>query len=88
MSAILVLWTVVFFLQCVFSLRQYHILHISLIFFLRICFGSRQHDIYNFDFPMNIKLLEIPVTIYHKGFCKTGGIGEHILLCPCHSAVH
>ena len=69
MSAILVLWTVVFFLQCVFSLRQYHILHISLIFFLRICFGSRQHDIYNFDFPTNIKLLEILVDIYHKGFC-------------------
>ena len=41
----------------------------------------------NFDFPMNIKLLEIPAAIYYKGFCKTGGIGEHILLCPCHSAV-
>ena len=57
MSAILVFWTVVFFLECVFGLRQYDILHISLILFLRICFGSRQHDIYNFDFPMNIKLL-------------------------------
>ena len=88
MSAILVLWTVVFFLECVFGLRPYHILYISLIFFLRICFGSRQHDIYNFDFPMNIKLLEILVAVYHKGLCKTSGIGEHILLCPCHSAVH